>query len=107
MGLNICLFSLRTFWDDCFDMLLRSGAKKETKNKEKQNQRKEANMAGKEVIDLLKSLKDEIKEFRGEFQGFSKDTKQEIRRVTEGCKGVKRNCWRFENANSTSGGMSR
>lgn len=40
--------------------------------------RKEAAMAGEVGNELLKSLKDEIMEFRRKFQGFSKDTKQEI-----------------------------
>lgn len=35
-------------------------------------------MAGEVGNELLKSLKDEIMEFRRKFQGFSKDTKQEI-----------------------------
>lgn len=46
-------------------------------------------MAGKEITELLKSLKDEIMEFRGEFQGFSMDTKQKMRELWNDVKELK------------------
>uniref|UniRef100_A0A673L107 L1 transposable element RRM domain-containing protein n=1 Tax=Sinocyclocheilus rhinocerous TaxID=307959 RepID=A0A673L107_9TELE len=64
---------------DYFDMILRSGAKTDTKSKEKQK-----------VTELFKTLKDEIKEFRREFQVFSKDTKEigELRNDVKELKGT-------------------